>query len=255
MTNEWPYFLRDLHLARPLAAIQFLGVASGKGQVASKKKPCGPRRSSGLVTRMPPSFERALCGLRGFCSARSVLDFSLRAEKKFGISSTRLVAALGLLAVTIGVKPARHWAQGTGGRFEGNVTGVAGEPIALATATLHNPATGQVREVQTNREGYYELGFLLAGHYELEFAAPGLGRVIFRNLDLAVGQIRRVDVVLHPPAEVTVHAPPPLVEVTTPAVGDLIENRRLSQLPLNGRQFSQLSLIAAVTTTPDPYGP
>jgi len=254
MTNEWPYFLRDLHLARPLAAIQFLGVASGKGQVASKKKPCGPRRSSGLVTRMPPSFERALCGLRGFCSARSVLDFSLRAEKKFGISSTRLVAALGLLAVTIGVKPARHWAQGTGGRFEGNVTGVAGEPIALATATLHNPATGQVREVQTNREGYYELGFLLAGHYELEFAAPGLGRVIFRNLDLAVGQIRRVDVVLHPPAEVTVHAPPPLVEVTTPAVGDLIENRRLSQLPLNGRQFSQLALIAAGTTPPYPNG-
>lgn len=168
--------------------------------------------------------------------------------------SFKALPCLVLLAVATTIGPHRLSAENSGGVFEGVVTDAKGGAIALATVEARSSATGQTRVVRTSREGYYELRFLSPGRYELEFSASGFGSVVFRNLDLAVSESRRVDVRLGPPSSTRVHAPPPLVTTTTPAIGDLIESRRITFLPLDGRQFSQLALLAAGATPSYPNG-
>src|SRR5437867_901532 len=167
--------------------------------------------------------------------------------------------ALALAVPVIGMAllfagPPRRVGEASTGSFEGRVHDSTGAPVARATVILRHPATGWERRMETDREGLFELPFLAAGRYELEFLAKGFGGVLFRGLDLEVGEDHRLDITLGPPSVEVVEAPPPLVEGASPALGDEIENRRISLLPLDGRQFSQLALIAAGTVPPYPNG-
>jgi hypothetical protein len=139
--------------------------------------------------------------------------------------------------------------------LEGIVLDPSGATVPEAALELRNPATGQVRQNQTDANGFYSFPFLPVGNYELEIAKTGFVSKLVRGLALRVGDTARVDIrleIAHERVEIQVDTRPPLVEVASPAIGDEIENRRVSLLPLDGRQFSQLALLAAGAVPPYP---
>ncbi|MGA9056745.1 MAG: carboxypeptidase regulatory-like domain-containing protein, partial [Terriglobia bacterium] len=139
--------------------------------------------------------------------------------------------------------------------LEGIVLDPSGAAVPEAAIELRNPATGQVRQTQTDTNGFYSFPFLPVGNYELEIAKTGFVSKVVRGLALRVGETARVDIrleIAHQRVEIQVDTRPPLVEAASPAIGDEIENRRVSLLPLNGRQFSQLALLAAGAVPPYP---
>jgi hypothetical protein len=139
--------------------------------------------------------------------------------------------------------------------LEGIVLDPSGAAVPEVAIELRNPATGQVRQTQTDANGFYSFPFLPVGNYELEIAKTGFVSKVVRGLALRVGETARVDIrleIAHQRVEIQVDTRPPLVEAASPAIGDEIENRRVSLLPLNGRQFSQLALLAAGAVPPYP---
>jgi hypothetical protein len=133
----------------------------------------------------------------------------------------------------------------------------SGAAVPAASLELRNPATGQIRQTQTDANGFYSFPFLPVGNYELEIARTGFVSKVVRGLALRVGETARVDIrleIAHERVEIQVDTRPPLIEAASPAIGDEIENRRVSLLPLNGRQFSQLALLAAGAVPPYPNG-
>jgi hypothetical protein len=139
--------------------------------------------------------------------------------------------------------------------LEGIVLDASEAAVPATSLELRNPATGQVRQTQTDANGFYSFPLLPVGNYELEIAKTGFVTKVVRGLALRVGETARVDIrleIAHQRVEIQVDTRPPLVEAASPAIGDEIENRRVSLLPLNGRQFSQLALLAAGAVPPYP---
>jgi len=146
-------------------------------------------------------------------------------------------------------------AQTWSSHLEGLVTDPSGAVMPGTQVELRNTATGQVRRTETDQQGFYTFPLAPAGSYDLKVAAPGFATRVLRGLVLEVGQTPRIDLTLQlsrGQAVVQVEAQPPLVETASPAIGDEISNRRVTSLPLNGRQFSQLALLAAGAVPPYP---
>jgi hypothetical protein len=160
-------------------------------------------------------------------------------------------AATIFLAVLAGPLSAQNWNS----NLEGVVLDPAAAAVPGATVTLRNSATGLTRTTVSSENGFYSFPLLAVGSYELEVSKSGFAAKTLAGLVLQVGQTARVDVTLelaHEQTVVRVDAQPPLIETATPAIGDEIDNARVSLLPLNGRQFSQLALLAAGAVPPYP---
>jgi len=148
-------------------------------------------------------------------------------------------------------------AQNWNSSVEGIVIDPTGAAIPQAKVSIRNTATGLARATSTAETGYYSFPLLPVGTYELEISHEGLASRIVSGLLLQVGQPARVNVELElarAQSVIRVDAQPPLVESASPAIGDEIDNARVSLLPLNGRQFSQLALLAAGAVPPYPNG-
>ncbi len=168
------------------------------------------------------------------------------------------VATLTLLtALAATLAPGELRAQNWNSNLEGHVLDPSGATVAGALVQLRNTATGQTRATRTDEHGFYSFPLLPIGTYKLEVDKPGFATQILGGLVLQVGQTASVDVTLKLGREQTrllVDARPPLVETASAAIGDEIDNGRVSLLPLNGRQFSQLALLAAGAVPPYPNG-
>ncbi len=143
------------------------------------------------------------------------------------------------------------------GHLEGIVLDPSGEAVPAAALHLRNITTEQVRQTFSDAEGYYTFPLLPVGTYELKIEKTGFAEKVIPNVVVRVGETLRVDLALelpHPQTALVVSAAPPLVQTATPAIGDEIANQRVSLLPLNGRQFSQLALLAAGAVPPYPNG-
>jgi len=163
-----------------------------------------------------------------------------------------MAAALFLLLLPLTLV-AQNWYS----NLEGVALDPTGSGVPGATVILRNPATGLVRTTRTNERGHYSFPLLPVGTYELEVSKQGFAERIISGLVLQVAQSARRDLTLELAREQTqvrVDASPPLVETATAAIGEEIDNSRVSLLPLNGRQFSQLALLAAGAVPPYPNG-
>ncbi len=170
------------------------------------------------------------------------------------LSATIEFAAL-LCLIIIPLSPCTLRAQNWNSHLEGLITDPSGAVIPGAQIELKSPATGQVRQTMTDSQGFYTFPFVPVGAYDLNAAAPGFATRTVRGLSLQVGQPDRVDLTLQlarGQAVMQVEARPPLVQAASPAIGDEISNQRVTSLPLNGRQFSQLALLAAGAVPPYP---
>ena len=125
--------------------------------------------------------------------------------------------------------------------------------IPGATVSLTREETGETREATSGEEGGYALASLVPGVYLLRFEAQGFAAQQHR-VEVLVNQGQRVDVTLSPSAggyQVTVDVPEAaLMKKDSASLGTVIENRQVEGLPLDGRNFYELSLLVPGAAPP-----
>ena len=137
-------------------------------------------------------------------------------------------------------------AQSTGGRLIGRVTDSTGAVVNGVRITMINEATGVSRDTQSNESGDYAFVEVVPGNYRVEYALAGFKKDIRRDVTVQVNQVLTLNVTMQPggaaeTVEVTSEAP--LVDTTSTQLGAVVNDRSVSQLPLNARdtyQFLQL---------------
>jgi Carboxypeptidase regulatory-like domain/TonB dependent receptor-like, beta-barrel len=177
------------------------------------------------------------------------------------LSSTFLVIALAAVI---------SHAQVTTGSFIGFVTDPGGAAISGAKVTATNEATGLTRTATTDSSGEYVIGLLPVGTYTLTFEATNFRRRAAKGLVLKLDQKVKINAALEIGQITEVVSSDngesaPLARTETAEAGEVIENKRIIELPLNGRLFLQLAqLTPGVTTNPrggfgeqlaGPFGP
>src|SRR5262245_2361984 len=137
-------------------------------------------------------------------------------------------------------------AQSTAGTIRGAVSDESGAVTPGATITLTNVSTGTSRTRITDAEGRYAFLNLPPAPYELTVELAGFTTAARRGLELAVSQRVDLDFTLTPAgiaAAVTVTADSPVVNTTTPELGGRMDPRSLTELPINGRDYTRFSLL------------
>ena len=141
---------------------------------------------------------------------------------------------------------AAAWAQQITGNIRGTVVDPSGAVVQAAAVTARHVETGLLRRGLTNREGTYLLPELPVGHYQLEVEAKGFRKYVQDGISLNVNETASVPVHLVVGAEtqqVLVMADAPLIQGTVTSLGKTVLGREILDLPLNGRNFSQLGLL------------
>jgi len=138
------------------------------------------------------------------------------------------------------------WAQLAGATLSGQVSDRSGAVIPSASVTMRNTATGEVRTVTTNEKGLYSAPSLQPGIYSVTVWAPGFAPRVERDLELTVGAIRTMDVSLSvgtTAEQVEVQAGAADVETDTSVVSATVGQESIVDLPLNGRDWTQLAVL------------
>jgi hypothetical protein len=135
--------------------------------------------------------------------------------------------------------------QGTG-TISGIVTDPQGAAASGAEVRVRNTGTNFVFRARANDQGFYTAPGMAVGEYEVSAELPGFKRSVRSGITLQVNQNAQVDVRLEvgQVAEtVEVVGEAPLVNTSNATVGEVIENRRVRDLPLNGRGALALTLL------------
>lgn len=135
-------------------------------------------------------------------------------------------------------------AQTTGtGTITGIVTDANGGRLPGAKVTATNANTHLSRSTTTNAEGLYVLPALRSGNYDILVESPGMSPQRQNNVLLDADATRSVDLTTAVGAAnetITVDTAPPAIESSSGALGSLISGTQVTELPLNGRNFTQL---------------
>jgi outer membrane receptor protein involved in Fe transport len=137
-------------------------------------------------------------------------------------------------------------AQQITGSIRGNVLDPSGAIVQAATITATQIETGLTRTAMTGRQGDYVLIELPIGHYQLEVKARGFQTYLQQGISLDINETATVSVHLKVGAEaqqVQVRADAALVQSTVSSLGETVMEREILDLPLDGRNFSQLGLL------------
>ncbi|MGE3509536.1 MAG: carboxypeptidase regulatory-like domain-containing protein [Vicinamibacterales bacterium] len=143
-------------------------------------------------------------------------------------------------------------AQTNTGEIAGIVKDASGAILPGATVTATHPDSGTVLERVTDGEGRFFLPALRIGRWELAATLTGfttqrralvleVGRTVSLEFTLSVGGVSE---------QVTVAATAPLLQTTNAEISDIIENREVVQLPLNGRNFLALAQLSDAVVVP-----
>lgn len=159
---------------------------------------------------------------------------------------THLLPGVGALILLLTVFALPTYAQTNKGTITGTVTDANGGTVADATVTVTNVETNEERVVTTSGDGNYEVPLLDPGNYRVTVSAPNFQKTIQENVKLDTGARQPVDVVLQPGevgAEVTITAAPTLVQSESSDRGSTVTGREVTELPLSGRNFTQLATL------------
>lgn len=140
------------------------------------------------------------------------------------------------------------------GSIRGKVVDPQGSVIAGAGVTAKNSATGQERKTVTSQDGAYVLAELPAGEYVATASSAGLSPVA-QNVVVNVGLDTTADFDLTKVEkkieQLTITATTPVVDETRDVLGEVVERKLVSDLPLNGRDFGRLvALVPGATVEP-----
>jgi hypothetical protein len=137
-------------------------------------------------------------------------------------------------------------AQVTGATLSGTVTDASGAVVAGAQISAKNNATGTSREVTSDSSGLYSIPNLVPGDYEVRVTAKGFSTAVQSSLSLAVGQQQQLNFSLkvgETATTVQVTEAAPQVELTSSALTGQVEAETVRELPLNGRDWTQLATL------------
>jgi hypothetical protein len=156
------------------------------------------------------------------------------------------VVLIGILAAFV-LAALPSVAQVTTGTILGTVRDPQAAAVPGATVILTDQGKGTSHTVTTDTQGSYIAPFLIPGTYEVTVELSGFKKHVRRGVVLQVNQRARVDVVLElggltETTEVVALAP--LTRTDSAEVGEVIEERAIRELPLNGRNFATLVYLA-----------
>ena len=140
---------------------------------------------------------------------------------------------------------ATAFAQNSG--IQGVVSDGSGGVIPGATVTAANIATGVEYSAESNETGFYSVPFLSPGTYSVSADSEGFARSTRENLKLDVQQIARVDFALNigtVTETIEVSAAAALLESEQATMGQVIENNRIVEMPLNKRNYLELAQLS-----------
>lgn len=162
----------------------------------------------------------------------------------------RIAGVFSVLLMAIVFTAPAALAQTDTGRVIGVVTDSTGAIIPGSTVKLTNIDTGAVQTVAAGQDGNYSFAAVTRGNYRIEASHDGF-QTTAQNFQLQVSQVQAVE--FHLPVgessqtvEVTDAAP--LVETSTSSIGEVVQGRQVTELPLNGRNFTQLALLVPRVT-------
>ncbi|HYM12025.1 MAG TPA: carboxypeptidase-like regulatory domain-containing protein, partial [Bryobacterales bacterium] len=138
------------------------------------------------------------------------------------------------------------------GEITGAVSDSSGAVITGASITVTSTTTNQVRRAATNESGTYTVPFLVPGLYDVRAESAGFKVATRRGVDLQVGAVARIDFSLEVgevSQQVEVSGGAPLLATENTSLGTVIENKRIVELPLNGRNYLQLVTLSPNVTT------
>src|SRR5580700_6605608 len=136
------------------------------------------------------------------------------------------------------------------GTISGHVTDTSGASVAKAPVLITENQTGVATSTTTNSSGFYSVTLLKPGGYTIQVTTPGFSMAVRENLTLEVAQVLQQDFRLevgNVKQQITVTGGAPLLNTETTDLGNVISRAPLIQLPLNGRNFSQLALLVPGT--------
>jgi hypothetical protein len=130
----------------------------------------------------------------------------------------------------------------------GTVRDPTGAVIQDARVTAVNVATGETQSVTTGSNGAYLFPYLRVGNYSVTAEAPGFKKAAISGITLNVQDRKQVDISMElgtANQEVRVTETEPLIDTQTADVGHVVDTQQVNDLPLNGRRYDQLALLAA----------
>ena len=157
---------------------------------------------------------------------------------------SRLFSAL--LVLSISLAPA--WAQVRSGAVQGTIQDSTGAVLPGVEVTATNVDTGITRTVVSDDTGSYRITNLNIGNYEVSAGLPGFQTSVRSGIELTIRRNALVDFTLSVgeiSERVTVTGEAPLVETTSSSLGDLIDRQTVMELPLNGRDLTDLLTLGA----------
>src|ERR1051325_3224362 len=156
-------------------------------------------------------------------------------KKLISISFSILLWTTGTVAQEIG-----------GGTLNGTVTDPSGSAIPNAKVTATQTTTGVARTTQTTGAGVYSLSSLAPGVYDVQIEASGFKVAKLPAVALGVGGVATLDVKMEVGGieeSVSVTAVAPVIETTRSQTSTLVNDRAVSDLPINGRNFLDFTLL------------
>ena len=163
----------------------------------------------------------------------------------------------GVFAVLVCLAVAQAgFGQADTAKLQGTVTDPQGAAVAAASVSVTNAGTGFNQTVNTSELGYYTVNALPPGHYRVEVTQKGFNKTV-RDLDLQVAQAAVADFSLtvgDVTQTITVEAGQPVIDAADSAIGEVIVGKQVTELPLNGRNFTQLATLVPGVTRGVPTG-
>jgi len=162
---------------------------------------------------------------------------------------------IGVLVAVSSLISSSATAQEARGAIQGRVVDASGGAVPGATVEVLNIATGVVTPTTTNAEGSYRVPFLIPGNYRVTVTLDGFSKFISDNIEVHVADLLTVDAGLKVGAitdEVTVTAAAATVDRTTAELGQVVDARRIAELPIREGSPVELVILApGVTVTTD----
>lgn len=147
------------------------------------------------------------------------------------------------------------YAQAGTAELTGEVRDQAGAAISQAKVIITDVSTNQTFDAATEDGGFYVVTNLRPGIYNIAVENTGFKRFVREGVRLTTGERVRLDVVLEPGAvneSVIVKEDAPLLRTETGSLGQVITNRKIVDIPLNGRNFLSLVALSPGVAQPQP---
>ncbi len=144
-------------------------------------------------------------------------------------------------------------AQDSRGTITGTVRDSSKAVVPGATVTMTSEAMGNPITTITNADGYFQAPYLIAGAYKITVELPGFKRYVREGVQVRIADRLELDIVLEVGGtveEVTVSASTPLLETTNASLGNVVDARRIAELPTpHGDPYALIGLAAGVAYT------